>query len=169
MVQLPGNPRFEIDIMGYVDEETPIALELKYPKERFVGTVRSDSYDESFDCLPSGAFDVDARNIWKDASRIEELLAANTVKAGALIALSNFKFWDQRIHKQGKQAHDFRLWQGREVDAGTVLSFPESAKWVTREHSPVELRCSYRCDWRRYSEPLGSDFRYLVLAPESTA
>ena len=166
MVQLPGNPRFEIDIMGYV-EGHPIALELKYPKKRFVGTVSSDGYDESFNLPSSRAFDIDAHAIWKDAGRIEELLAAEIVKAGALIALSNFEFWDQRKHGHETQAFDFRLWQGREVDAGTGLRFPESAKWVTREHDPVRLRSSYRCDWRKYSEPLESDFRYLVLAPGS--
>lgn len=72
MVPLPGNPRFEIDIMGYVDENTPIALELKYPKERFVGTVNSDGYDEYFNLPSSNAFDLDAHAIWKDASRVEK-------------------------------------------------------------------------------------------------
>lgn len=47
MVQLAGNPRFEIDIMGCLNEVS-IALELKYPKNRFVGTVSSDGYDEAF-------------------------------------------------------------------------------------------------------------------------
>ncbi len=164
MVQLTGNPRFRVDIMGQV-EDTPIALEVKYPKKRFVGTVSSDGCDESFNLPSSGAFDLDAHAIWKDASRIEELLAAEIVEAGAVIALSNFDFWDQRKHRHRTQAYDFRLWQGREVEAGTVLSFPDSAKWVTREYSPVQLRCSYRCNWRQYSEPLGADFRFLVLEP----
>jgi hypothetical protein len=53
MVQLPGNPRFEIDIMGHLGHE-PIAIELKYPKERFVGSVMSDGFEESFD-LPEVA------------------------------------------------------------------------------------------------------------------
>jgi hypothetical protein len=164
-VQLPGNPRFAIDIIGYVDGGTPIALELKYPKRRFVGTVSADGHDEAFDLPSSDATDLDAYGIWKDASRIEALLAAEIVQAGALIALSNYAFWEERSHKLGTQAHDFRLWQGREVAAGTVLSFPE-AKWVRpQEHSPVQLRCPYRCEWRHYSEPLASEFRYLVLAP----
>lgn len=165
MVQLAGNPRFEIDIMGYIDDETPIALELKYPKKRFAGVVRSDGFDETYNLPSSDAFDVDARGIWKDASRIEELITGEIVKAGALIALSNYAFWDERTHKQGTHAYDFRLWQGREVAAGTVLRFPESAKVATRESSPVQLRYPYRCDWHQYSAPLGSDFRYLVLAP----
>lgn len=165
MVQLAGNPRFEIDIMGYIDDETPIALELKYPKQRFAGSVTSDGYDESYSLPSSAAFDVDARGIWKDASRIEELIAAQVVKAGALIALSNYALWNERSHKQGTHAHDFRLWQEREVAAGTVLHFPESAKLAARESSPVRLRYPYRCDWHQYSQPLGSDFRYLVLAP----
>ena len=151
--------------MGYVDDGTPIALELKYPKKRFVGTVSADGYKESFDLPSSDATDLDAYGIWKDASRVEALLTGAIIKAGALIALSNYAFWEERSHKFGTQAHDFRLWQGREVEAGTVLSFPE-AKWVTREYSPVALRCSYRCEWRQYSEPLASEFRYLVLAPE---
>jgi hypothetical protein len=167
MVQLAGNPRFEIDIMGYIDENISIALELKYPKERLIGTVSSDDYhDESFNLPSSGAFDLDAHGIWKDASRIEKLLVAEIVEAGAVIALSNYKFWDERRHKRGTQAFDFRLWQGREVDAGAVLHFPEATQ---RQYLPVELRSPYLCDWQRYSEPLGSEFRYLVLAPESTS
>jgi hypothetical protein len=165
LVQLHGNPRFEIDVMGYLHRRTPIALELKYPKDRFVGTATSDGFTEDFYLPSSGAFDVDARNIWKDVSRIEELLAAEMIGAGAVITLSNYKFWDQRRHKQGTQAHDFRLWQNRETDANVVFAFPESAKWVRQEHSPVLLRHPYRCDWHHYSEPLGADFRYLVLAP----
>ena len=164
MVPLPGNPRFEIDIMGYLDENTPLALELKYPKERFAGTVSSDGYDESFILPCSNAFDLDAHGIWKDASRIEKLLAAEVVKVGALIALSNYEFWDQAKFRHGTQRYDFRLWQGREVAAGTVLRFPAATQ---REYLPIELTSSYRCDWRRYSEPPGADFRYLVLEPAS--
>jgi hypothetical protein len=78
MVQLRG-PRFAIDIMGCLNE-VPIALELKYPKKRFVGTVRSDGYDEPFNLPSSDAFDLDAHAIWKDASRIEGLIAAEIVK-----------------------------------------------------------------------------------------
>ena len=144
---------------------TPMAFELKYPKKQFVGTLSADGYDEAYNLPSSGADDLDAHAIWKDAARIEKLIAADIVKAGAVIALSNFEFWDQRKHRQGTQAHDFRLWQSREVEAGTVLSFPEPKQ----AHGAVQLRYSYRCDWRPYSEPLGADFRYLVLAPRPTA
>jgi hypothetical protein len=108
MVQLPGNPRFEIDIMGHLGHD-PIAVELKYPKERFVGSVMSDGFEESFDLPSSGAFDIDARAVWKDASRIEELVNAGIVTTGAVIALSNYAFWDPGKHRQGTQAYDFRL------------------------------------------------------------
>lgn len=92
----------------------------------------------------------------------KRLLAAEIVKAGALIALSNFGFWDRSKFRHGTQRYDFRLWQGREVEAGTVLRFPEATQ---REYLPVQLRSPYRCNWRQYSEPLGADFRYLVLEP----
>jgi hypothetical protein len=163
-VQLRSDRRLAVDIMGCFNQE-PIALELKYPKKRFVGTVSSGGYDESFNLPSSDAFDLDAHAVWKDASRIEGLIAVDIVKAGAVITLSNYDFWDQRKHKHGTQAYDFRLWQDREVEAATVLSFPESAKWLTPAYSPVQLRYPYRCDWRHYSEPLGVDFRYLVLEP----
>ncbi|WP_156673184.1 hypothetical protein [Mycobacterium sp. E3251] len=162
MVQLPDSPRFEVDIMGCLNG-LPMALELKYPKKRFLGKVSTDGYDELFNLPSSGADDLDAHAIWKDAARIEKLMAAEIVEAGAVIALSNFEFWDQRKHRQGTQAYDFRLWQGRELEAGTVLNFTEPKG----AHSPVELRYSYLCDWHPYSDPLASDFRYLVLAPGS--
>lgn len=160
MVQLPGSSRFEVDIMGSL-HDLPIALELKYPKKRFVGTVSVDGYDEYFNLPSSGADDLDAQAIWQDAARIEKLMTAGIIEAGAVVALSNFEFWDQRKHTLKSQAYAFRLWQSREVQAGTMLSFPEPK----RARSAVQLRCSYRCDWRPYSQPLASDFRYLVLAP----
>jgi hypothetical protein len=168
-VSTPDGRRFKVDIMGYLDEETPIALELKYPKAKFVGEVCSDGYVESFSLSASGAFDLDAHGIWKDANRIEALTAAGIVKAGAVIALTNYAFWSGGSHKLGTQGHEFRLWQDREVNPGTELRFPESVRWVSKDHVPVRLHGQYRCSWRPYAEPCGADFRYMVLTPYSSS
>jgi hypothetical protein len=165
-VPTPGGHRFKVDIMGYLDAGTPIALELKYPKARFVGEVHSDGYVESFALPDSAAFDLDAYGIWKDANRIEVLIAAGIVKAGAVIGLTNYAFWAGRSHKFGTQGHEFRLWQDREVSPGTELRFPETARWGTKDYAPVRLRSHYRCSWRPYARPCGQEFRYMVLTPD---
>jgi hypothetical protein len=171
MVRLDGNPRFEIDIVAYLNG-VPIALELKYPKASFTGTVPADGYDEYYDLPTSGAFDIDARGVWKDASRIEALIGSEHVKAGAAVVLSNYPFWSDRSHRQGTQAHGFRLWEAREAARGTTLEFPDSAKWTTSDHGSVHLNSSYRCQWHPFSTPAGvgkNDFRYLILEPESSS
>jgi hypothetical protein len=81
-VPTPGGPRFKVDIVGYLDADTPIALEQKCPKAKFLGEVRSDGYVESFALSASDAFDLHAHGIWKDTNRIEALIAAGIVKAG---------------------------------------------------------------------------------------
>lgn len=168
LIQLGEQARLEVDIMAYLNG-LPIALELKYPKERFVGRVKSDGHDEEYHLPTGGAFDIDARNIWKDVSRIETLIDAGEVAKGAVVVLSNCPFWQGTLHKEGTQAFDFRLWEGREVSAHSVLRFPENLTWYReKEHGPVELVHDYRCHWHPYSIVEGggkTEFKYMVLEP----
>jgi hypothetical protein len=72
-VKLAGRRAMQLDITGYVDGE-PVLVELKYPKERFVGTVLADGHPEEFDLASSGAPGDSAITFWKDVSRIETLI-----------------------------------------------------------------------------------------------
>ncbi|MBT2269799.1 hypothetical protein [Rhodococcus erythropolis] len=161
---LRGKVRPEIDIMAILDGSR-IAIELKYPKERFSATLISPDGPEDFDLRPSGAFDEDASAIWHDAERIEQLLRHGMIDAGAAIALTHFTFWDATKHREGTKAHDFRLWSGRRVQPGLLEWHNAAASYAT---DPVRLTSYYDCRWQTYSTPEQSQFRYLILEPETS-
>ncbi|MFM8857068.1 MAG: hypothetical protein ACKOI2_07650, partial [Actinomycetota bacterium] len=153
----------EIDVMARLEGQR-IALELKYPKARFSGSVLADGEIEDFDLLPGGAPDVDAAAFWRDVERIEWLLANDVIDSGAAIVLSNYPFWSSDTLKAGTQAHAFRLWGGRSA-SHEVLSWGDAEN---PEHSPrVLLGSSYECNWLDYSNPIGQSgnavFKYLAL------
>ena len=145
-----------------VDGE-PVVVELKYPKERFVGTMLADGHPEEFDLASSGAPGDSAITFWKDLSRIETLIESGVMKAGAAVVLSNCHYWKQGAHGAATQVYDFRLWEGRELPAGSVLRIKAGTTWAA--DASAELRAHYCCEWHPYSDLGKAEFRYLVLEP----
>ena len=155
----------EIDIMGVLGGNR-IALELKYPKKHFSGTVISEGEPEDFDLPASGAPDVDSAAIWHDAERIERLLDEGTVAMGAAIALSNYPFWSDATLRLGTKAYAFRLWEGRDVQH-EVLQWDGAA--ISYDTGPVTLTSRYDITWYDFNPAghlKGTQFKYLILEPE---
>ena len=142
-------------------------MELKYPKERFVGTMLADGHPEEFDLASSGAPGDSAITFWKDLSRIETLIDSGVMKAGAAVVLSNCHYWKQGAHGAATQVYDFRLWEGRELPAGSVLRIKAGTTWAA--DASAELRAHYCCEWHPYSDLGKAEFRYLVLEPHQSS
>ncbi|MBP0085071.1 hypothetical protein B0F69_24285 [Rhodococcus hoagii] len=151
-----GRSRLSIDVLGELDGHR-IALELKYPKKR----LRTSVEGEVFDLPASGAPDLDTAAIWRDVQRIERLLLDEAVDAGASITLTNYPFWSERNTTARSQAHEFRLWEGRNVDPGAL-------QWRLKGGQVGErlmFESAYRCGWRGFGNDDDFGFRYLLLQP----
>ena len=157
-VRLGEDRIMQPDITGYLDGQ-PFVLELKYPKEKFVGTVRTEGHDEDFN-LSTG--EPGLIYIWKDVERIEALLRSGLVVAGAAITLTNFKLWLE--NKRPNQLSEFQLFDGRALDANAPLELPVGTTWAP-DGIKIELASPYRCEWHPYSTLEGTEFRYLILEP----
>ncbi|WP_137726520.1 hypothetical protein [Prescottella subtropica] len=155
-----GLRRLSVDVLGELAGQR-IALELKYPKKR----LRVSIDGEKFDLPASGAPDLDASKIWRDVQRVERLILDDIVDAGASLTLTNYPFWGERSCSARSQAHEFRLWDGRDVDAGSLA-------WQLKGDRIGEclpIASAYRCNWRDYrsdSESADVGLRYLLLQPD---
>ena len=163
---LQSRRHLNIDIMGRIGDQR-IALELKYPKKSFTGTVLIEGEPEEFDLPSGGAFDLDAAAIWRDAERIERLLADDVIDAGAAVTLSNYPLWSDASLGVGTKAYAFRLWEGRRLSQ-EVLAWDSAAPGP--EQGAVSITSTYVCNWLDYSNPTGQTgqsqlFRYLILEP----
>ncbi|MCX2965396.1 hypothetical protein [Gordonia aquimaris] len=151
-----GRSSIYVDVLGELDGHR-VALELKYPKKH----LRACVGQEVFDLPASGAPDIDAAAIWRDAERIERLLLDDTVDAGASLTLTNYRFWSERSMTVRSQAHEFRLWEGRTVEPGTL-------RWQLkngRQGEQFELQSPYQCRWHDFGDVCDYGFRYLLLQP----
>jgi hypothetical protein len=119
-----------------------------------------------FNLASTGTAGDSAIELWKDVSRTEKLIDAGRMTAGAAVMLSNYHYWQEGAHGPATQVYDFRLWEGREVPAGSVLNIPQGTTWA--KNASAELRSNYHCEWRPYSLLEGTpqtEFRYMVLEP----
>lgn len=151
-----GQDRISVDVLGRLAGHR-IALELKYPKKRLLASVGG----EVFDLPASGAPDLDAVGVWRDVQRIERLLLDGSVEAGASLTLTNYPFWSGRNSTARSNAHEFRLWEGRSVEPGSL-------QWQLRKDRVGEslgIGSAYRCSWRDYGDVQSFGFRYLLLQP----
>lgn len=137
-------------------------LELKYPKDSFIGTVSPDGHPEDFH-LPIG--DAGLVDIWKDVVRIETLLHSDTFAAGAVVVLTNFKLW--QANARPNQLSQFVLFQDRLVPVGSTLELAVGTTWA-RDGIRFKLESSYRCHWQDYSSLDRTEFKYLILEPART-
>ncbi|NKS78112.1 hypothetical protein GS539_20220 [Rhodococcus hoagii] len=127
------------------------------PKKR----LRTIVEGEVFDLPASGAPDLDTAAIWRDVQRIERLVLDEAVDAGASITLTNYPFWSECNTTARSQAHEFRLWEGRNVDRGALQWRLKGGRVGER----LTFESVYRCGWRDFGADGDLGFRYLVLQP----
>lgn len=161
-----GRTHVNVDLLAQLDGR-PIGIELKYPKRSLVCTVAIDGLSENFD-LRGGAADVDAAGLWRDAARIERLIAMGEILAGASILLSNCPLWEpDRLLGPKTKGHAFALCEGRAVTARQPLMWATGTAGI--DTLPVSFAHDYVCHWAPYSkiDTTSGEFRYLALTPAS--
>lgn len=154
-------PTVKLDLLIALDGRR-YAVELKYPKSQLAAVVDGEPYQ-----LSAGAPDAERYDVVKDITRVERLVDARVVDAGAVVVLTNSPgFW--RTQQPGRISGDaqFRLDDGR-VLTGT-LEWGPTAGAGTRasREAPLELRGTYPLHWQPYSTVAGRELRYLLLAVE---
>lgn len=151
--------RFNVDLVVGADDG-PIAVELKCWPRKWAGVIGA----ERFNLKNRGAQDIGRYDYWKDLRRIEELKAANLIRWGAAIALTNdFAYWN--LVRTGTMAEPFCLHEGRCI-AGSAAWHRKSGTTVGRDEV-IALKGTYDVRWRSYSHPPGcGELRYLSLIVE---
>lgn len=157
-VRVDGREVMQLDITGYLDGAS-FVLELKYPKDAFVGIVSHDGHPEDFQ-LSVG--EPGLVYVWKDVERIETLIGSKTFDAGAVVLLTNFKLWQAK--SRPNQLSDFVLFEDRTVPADSTLELPMGTTWAP-DGIRIKLESPYRCHWQDYSSIDRTAFKYLVLEP----
>lgn len=163
---LLGRTHVNVDILARLDGR-PVGIELKYPKRKLICTTSSDGQTEDFN-LREGAADIDAAGFWRDAARIERLVAQSEILTGASVLLSNCPLWEpHRLMSPTTKGHAFALYEGRTITAGQTLAWREDTAGV--DTSPVALARDYVCHWWPYSEvdAHSGEFRCIILEPPS--
>ncbi len=149
----------------YVDiwlPESKTAIELKYrtaPAE-----VRFDGDD--FDLKGQGATLIGRYDFWHDVARLEGTIRNGRAKHGYAVLLTNdHLYWNPG--RPGTFDQEFRIHEGREVGGRLAWSSGTGAGTRKDREEPIDLRGTYRTDWREFSDPPGSGytrFRYLLVS-----
>jgi hypothetical protein len=139
------------------------AVEFKYVKRAWSGTVGAGPMEERYALKSHGAPDLARRDFVFDVARLEKFCGRPDQNGLALLVTNEPALWEE-LKPSGKQSrdHEFRLHEGGEL-SGTLL-------WGGGDYAPNTrvLRGAYPLRWRPYSlQPgTGGVFRYLALFVE---
>jgi hypothetical protein len=158
---LPGS---HLDLLIRVGERRA-AVELKYLRAAFCGTVAGERYE----LKNHQARDIRRHDVVKDVTRVETLLSAGYAHDGYVVALTN----DPRYWLPGTgpdtNGEAFRIHEGCLL-TGTLAWASRAAAGTTKgRNTPLALAGQYECQWRNYSSVRDDSgkvalLRYLLLA-----
>lgn len=155
-----GSRAYEIDLLFRVDGKR-VAVELKYFKAPFIGTVNGEHFRFQSSTAPlTSRYDV-----VKDIMRLEHLLALDYVDEAYAIVLTNQPgYWKPGRAKSGFDAA-FRIEEGRSLTG--ILAWGEGVGGTaSKRERPLELDGSYTLHWRDFSTIPNQEnglFRVLVV------
>jgi hypothetical protein len=136
------------------------AVEFKYVKRAWSGTVGAGPLAERYALKSHGAPDLARRDFVFDVARLEKFCDRPDQNGLALLITNEPALW-QEPKPSGKRSrdHEFRLHEGGEL-SGTLLWGGGDCQRNTRV-----LRGAYLLHWRPYSLQPGAagEFRYLAL------
>ena len=144
--------KVELDLFVVIGS-TRIAIEMKYPKARWGGTVNG----EEFNLSPTGQADRQLRLFAEDLRRVEALVTQGLADEGhAVLLTNNAKMW-QVAPSTNNQYHDFTLPDGRKLPTQLVWASNPASQYT------VNLNKTRLVSWLHFSKPPGTAFNYLVL------
>ncbi len=139
------------------------ALELKYLKAAWTGTVDGEPY-----ALPNtGAHDIVRYDVIKDVARLERFVEANPGWNGVMLCLTNDSLhWRVPQVLRATIADAFRIHEGAQI-SGERAWDPRAGKGTTQGRTQsLALRGQYRTAWLDYStvdSTRSGMFRMLVI------
>ncbi|MEY9849749.1 hypothetical protein ABH940_006861 [Streptacidiphilus sp. BW17] len=136
------------------------AVEFKYVKRAWNGTLAAGPAQEQYVLKSHGAPDLARRDFVFDVARLERFCDRPDQNGLALMVTNEPALWvEPKPSRKQPRDHEFRLHEGGEL-AGTLL-------WGGGDYTPNTrvLRGTYPLRWRPYSLQPGTNgaFRYLAL------
>ncbi|MGY1726158.1 hypothetical protein ACI79J_04240 [Geodermatophilus sp. SYSU D01062] len=125
------------------------AIEIKYWKKRWSGTVKGEAFD-----LPNqGAHDIRRYDFVKDVSRVERFVATRPGWNGLVLLWSNDDLdWRAPTHLRPTGADAFRVHEGT-VLTGERAWGPRAGPGTRRgREKPITLSGSYKLTWQDFSK-----------------
>jgi hypothetical protein len=144
--------KVELDLFVVIGS-TRIAIEMKYPKARWSGTVNG----EDFNLSPTGQSDRQLRLFAEDLRRVEALVTQALADEGHAVLLTNSAQMWQVAPSTNNQYHDFTLPNGRRLPTQLVWASDPTSQYT------VNLNKTRLVSWHHFSTPPGTAFNYLVL------
>lgn len=137
-----------------IDENSTIAVELKYPKTNFEAQPTDETFRFGNDPTDMGCYEY-----LVDIEQLETLVRDGLCDRGVAVMLTNDSlFWDNR--PRGANYDEFKLYDGRTV-SGT-LAWPKDASLRESQDRVLELNGEYTFTWRDY------DYQYPEQANGNT-
>lgn len=159
------NNRIYLDIWA-TQEDTIIAIELKYKTRRFHVNVE----EETFNLLDQSAQDIGRYDFMKDIQRLEEIVFDRNDIVGYAIFLTNDSaYWSTPRDNQTVDA-SFRIHQGRSLTGELSWGSRASEGTMRGREEKLHIRGIYKLNWQDYSKiSLGSYgmFRSLLVKIDS--
>jgi len=142
------------------------AVEFKYVKRAWSGTVGAGLLEERYALKSHGAPDLARRDFVFDVARLERFCDRPDQNGLALLVTNESALWQQpKPSVMQSRDREFRLHEGGEL-SGTLL-------WGGGDFAPNTrvLRGTYPLRWRPYSQRpgTGGEFRYLALLVDPAA
>jgi hypothetical protein len=144
------------------------AIELKYPRARFRGTVA----DEFYELSDQAGHDIHRHDVVKDVTRVESLLSAGHADEGYVVTLTNDRNYWLPSARTDTNGEAFRIHEGRILE-GTLAWDARAGSGTTKDrNTPLVLVARYKCHWKDYSSVKDDkgkivQLRYLLLAVQA--
>jgi hypothetical protein len=144
------------------EQNRQLALELKYLKAAWTGTVAG----ERCDLANQGAQDIRGYDVVKDIARVEKLTAHAPGWSGGVLVVSNDPgYWNRPGHGRAINADAFRLYEGTYLSEVRAWGPGTGQGTMRKRTEPIRLRGTYQCVWTTYSRLEGrrDEFRLLTF------
>lgn len=166
-LEAPSRPGNHLDVLIWLRNRRT-AIELKYLRTRFRGTVAGETYKLAH----HAAHNIRRHDVIEDVTRVETLLSAGYADEGCVVVLTNDRNYWLPSARADTNGEAFRIHEDRLLEE-TLKWASWAAPGTTRNRDvPLVLAGRYKCRWQDYSSVRNDSgkivqLRYLLLAVHS--
>lgn len=171
--KINGEPaRCELDLLVSAERQSATAIELKYFRKAWSGTIDR----ESFRLVDTWGTNLSRFDCWADFQRVQAIVDAGYAEVGYAVALTNASdAWSVDTSLGDTFAKHFSINDGRRFESGQELRWHKNptANSVSSKrlaHSPIVVPNDGVCEWRSYRRLPGKhgEFRFLIMETKSS-